>query len=129
MAWVTARIEQGQFVVLDDVGSLTRLRADLRAAVPVRPSIVTFETATHRVELGLDGDRGFVQGSLRDGRPPYRVTVGCDAADGVVVFFLHGEHHTEIPARHLVCIDAAWAAVTELLVAGTYATSIRWGDV
>lgn len=128
MTWATASIRHGEQIKLKDAADLEALRSRLSCRTDTRPIIVTLESPACCVDLGQAGDLGFVQGRSPDGDPPYRVSVGDASAGGVVSFFLHGGHHTEIPARHLVSIGDAWAAASTLLDTGIYMPSITWDE-
>ena len=88
-----------------------------------------FEARGRAVYLGLAGELGFVHVTPVPDRPPYIITVGDSERDGIVEFFLHGEHHTEIEARHLISAEEAWGAVREFLESGKLLSSLRWEEV
>jgi hypothetical protein len=126
----TAYAEQNRPVVLDDLEDLDRFRAAVSATQTSQPPlIVSFEAQNRAVYLGLSGDLGFVHVTPVPDQPPYIITVGDSERDGIVEFFLHGEHHTEIEARHLVPAEQAWSAVREFLESGKLASSLRWEEV
>jgi hypothetical protein len=129
MTWAIATTGRSEQIRLNDLVDLAELRRSLDRRADTRPIIVTFESPSCRVTLGLAGDLGFVQGHSAHGDPPYRVSVSIGSGKGVVSFFLHGEHHTEIPARHLISISDAWAAAATLLDTGAYLPLIKWDEV
>ena len=130
MPIATAYAEQNRPVVLDDLEGLNRFRADVSVTQASQPPlIVSFEARGRAVYLGLAEDLGFVHVTPIPDQPPYIITVGDSGRDGTVEFFLHGEHHTEIEARHLVPAEQAWSAVWEFLESGELLSSLRWEEV
>jgi hypothetical protein len=126
----TAYVEQNHPIVLDDFEGLDHFRAALSTKpASHQPLIVTFEARGHAVYLGLADNLGFVHVTPVPDNPPYMITVGDPDRGGTIDFFLHGEHHTEIKARHLVPADAAWRAVREFLASGELSSSLRWEEV
>ena len=129
MPIATAYVEQNRPIVLDDAEGLDRFRTTLVAQASQPPLIVTFETEGRAVYLGLANEVGFVHVTPIPDQPPYIITVGDTGRDEIVEFFLHGEHHTEIEARHLVPVEQAWSAVRAFLESGELLTSLQWEEV
>jgi hypothetical protein len=130
MALATAYARQDQSIVLEDADDLERFRADVsRRLTPDQTLIVTFEARGRAIYLGLHGELGFVHVTPIPDSPPYVITVGDPARHDVIEFMLHGEHSTEIEARHLVPASEAWRAVSELMLSGNFLSSLDWTEV
>jgi hypothetical protein len=130
MALATAYERQDHGVVLKDADDVARFRTGVsRRLAPDQALIVTFEARGHAVYLGLHGELGFVHVTPIPDSPPYLITVGDPGRHDVIEFMLHGEHSTEIEARHLVPASEAWRAVGEFLVSGNLLQSLDWTQV
>ena len=110
---------------LDSV--LDRITASVRSGRPIIATLVAHGT---EVLVGIGCAQSFVQLSPVSGDGPYVVTaVAAAAGSGVVEFWLHGSHHTEIPVRNLVPTSAARAAVREFLASGSRYSGVAWGEL
>jgi hypothetical protein len=96
---------------------------------PAHPSIVTLHVHGLEVGVGIGLPESFVHVESESGEPPYFVTVGDGAADGVVAFYLHGWHHTEISRRHLIPAARAREVVRHVFETGQRSPSVEWEEV
>jgi len=130
VSFATAYVQQNRPIALRDPEDFDRLRAATSHTDHLqRPFIITFEVRNRVVYLGLAKDLGFVHVTSVSNAPPYVITVGERAQGGNIEFFLHGEHHTEIEARHLIPADHAWTAVRKFLESGQLLPSLKWEEV
>jgi hypothetical protein len=126
----TAYSKQNEPIELKHVDDLERFREDVaRALAPDEALIITFEARGRAVHLGLHKDHGFVHIAPVPDSPPYLITIGDSGRRGVIEFMLHGEHSTEIEARHMVPVSDAWHAVHEFLVSGNLLSTLDWTAV
>lgn len=93
------------------------------------PIIVTIFMQGSIVSLGLGLDTSFVQLINESNEPPYWVTLGDTKLDGVVDFFLHGKHHTEISQKNLIPINTARNIVREYYLTGSKSKNVQWEEV
>jgi hypothetical protein len=59
------------------------------------------------VSLTLDAPGAVVSFTPADGMPPYFVTRGDPSEDGVIAYWLHDQHHGELPRWSIVSNDDA----------------------
>jgi hypothetical protein len=91
-----------------------------------RPTAISVEAHGYRADLLVRHDLSFVHLTPDDpDRQPYHVTVG-EAGVGGVDFWLHGWHHTEFEARHLVPKHLAREAFREFVRSGTLSPVVGW---
>jgi hypothetical protein len=91
-----------------------------------RPTAISVEAHGYRADLLVGHDRSFVHLIPDDpDRRPYHVTVG-EAVGSGVDFWLHGWHHTEFEARHLVPKQLAREAFREFVRSGMLSSVVRW---
>jgi hypothetical protein len=83
----------------------------------------------YEVLLGLGLLESFVHVERESGEPPYLVTLGDPAAEGELAFYLHEEHHTEIPRRYLISTSEALRIVREFFETGARSTSVEWEEI
>jgi hypothetical protein len=99
------------------------------ATKPEHPSIVDVCVHGYEVGIGIGLPQSFVHVERDTGEGPYMITVGDTAADGVVAFYLHGDHHTEIACRHLIPTEQAREIVREFFDTGRRSASVEWEEV
>lgn len=116
-----------------EVADGTRLEDCLRGVaakcLPGLPIIAQVYVHGFEVGLGLGLPESFVHVERESGEPPYVITVGAPEAEGVVAFYLHGQHHTEIPRRNLISTPEALRIVREFFERGSRSTSVEWEEV
>ena len=95
---------------------------------PDKPRIIEVKVHGHLLTLGLGAPESFVQISESDD-PPYMVTVGQSAAEGVLTFLFQGVHDTEIPRRNLVPLTTARAIAREFFATGHRPSITAWEEV
>jgi hypothetical protein len=105
---------------------LRSVAAKCREGLPI---IVQVYVHGFEVGLGLGLPESFVHVERESGEPPYVITVGASEAEGVVAFYLHGQHHTEIPRRNLISTPEALRIVQEFFERGSRSTSVEWEEV
>jgi len=93
------------------------------------PTIV--EVCAHQqvLTLGLGLPESFVQIKSDSNMPPYLVTVGDGDPDGVVTFYFMGNHHTEIPRRHLISASLARDVVRDFFNTGQQSNRVEWEEI
>ncbi len=96
---------------------------------PALPIIAQVYVHGFEVGLGLGLPESFVHVERESGQPPYIITVGAPEAEGVVAFYLHGQHHTEIPRRNLISTPEALRVVRDFFERGSRSTSVEWEEV
>jgi hypothetical protein len=106
--------------ILDQVG----LHASWEA-----PTIVFVEAHDYRVLVGLGCKKSFLQFEPESGDPPYLVTVGDAGAQGLVAFYLFGNHHTEIPRRYLIPAARAREVLKEWIQTAVRPSSLEWDEI
>jgi hypothetical protein len=94
-----------------------------------RGRVVTLQAYDSKVTLGIGPSGSFVQIAGGSGEPPHYVTLGNKDATGTVDFYLHGEHHTEIPRRFLVPLSVTQRVVREFLETGRRAGQLAWDEI
>ena len=109
-------------------------RAELESSPPLHPLIVSIDDAWNQhIDVGLAGEKGTIQVYTSSNEPPYWVTFnpGASPPEGqeVVVFYLHGRHHTEVPAEHLVPSRLIWPVLGDLLASGVRSKRVEWREV
>jgi hypothetical protein len=93
------------------------------------PFIVDVIVHGYEVSLGLGLPESFVHITAESGQPPYFITVGQSSAPGVVAFYLHGAHHTEIARRNLISTPDAIRVIREFLERGERSATVEWEEV
>ena len=106
--------------LLDEIASNT---------TPEHPIIVFVYAYGYQVSIGLGHTESFIHFESESGEPPYLITVGDEEAEGVLAFFLFGNHHTEIPRRYLIPIEEARDIVKEWLQTGVRPMDQKWEEV
>ena len=130
MFLATVHTKQDQAIRVASREALDRLVVEVSEFVDAHgPFLVTFDCRGCTTYLGLTQSRGVVHIVPNPDAPPYMITVGDPTEDGVIAFMLHGEHHTEIEAKHLVPVADAWAAVRMFIETGNLLPSIVWEEV
>lgn len=93
------------------------------------PFIVDVIAYGYEISLGLGLPESFVHVEAESGEPPYFITVGDPTAEGVVAFYLHGTHHTEIARRNLISTAEAVRVAREFLERGERSAMVEWEEV
>ncbi len=94
------------------------------------PPIVSLDDVhDHHLDIGFWSGLAFVHTTPSSGLPPYFLTLGDQGVQGVIDFYLHGEHHTPIRRRHLIPESSARAAVIEFWNHGRRSPSVAWEQV
>jgi len=94
-----------------------------------RPIIATLEAHESEALIGVGAEQSFVQLRSATGDGPYWITSAPTAVSNVVAFWLHGDHHTEVPCRYLVAPSVARAALQEFLRSGARFAGVNWVEV
>jgi len=94
-----------------------------------RPIIATLAAHDAEALIGVGADLSFVQLQSANGDGPYWITSSSTTEPDVVAFWLHGDHHTEVPRRYLLAPSGARAALREFLASGTKLPGIAWVEV
>ena len=116
--------DESPLPVSDAASLISHLRVlDSQAA---RPIIVTVSVGEASLQVGVGASASFVHVSGEDG---YSVSVGDETAQGVVTYFLHDLHHTEIQHIHDVPTDLAFAAAAQFFAEQTFHPQIIWEHV
>ena len=90
---------------------------------------VTLRAHHSELTLGVGPAGCFVQIAPESGDPPYYVTLGDDSVGGATAFYLHGEHHTEIPRRCLLPWGVTKQVVREFYDSGRRSPQVDWCEV
>jgi immunity protein Imm1 of predicted polymorphic toxin system len=61
--------------------------------------------------------------------PPYMVSVGNDARDEQLDFYVSGDHHTQTSRRNTVPYEVARTAMRHFLLTGQLLPEITWEEV
>ena len=105
---------------LEKIGSQVR---------PDHPMIIFVNAHGYRVILGIGYEESFLQFELESGDPPYLATVGNPNIQGVVAFYLFGDHHTEIRRRNLIPTARARAVLAEWIKTAIRPIDIEWEEI
>jgi hypothetical protein len=68
----------------------------------------------------LGAPQSFVSFVAASGDPPYFVSLGDPSAEGVITFYVDGDHHSEALARHGISVSEARETVREFV-------KMQWG--
>jgi len=79
--------------------------------------------------VGLGSSGSFIQVSAASGDPPYHVVVGESLDEDGVDFYLHGQHHTQIPRRLIIPWAAAQRVIREWIATGKRSRAVSWDAV
>jgi hypothetical protein len=93
------------------------------------PAVVFVTVNDHRVILGIGQEESFLQIESEVGDPPYLTTIGDPDAQGVMAFYLFGDHHTEIPRRNLIPEAKARKALLEWVRTGILSKEVEWEEI
>jgi hypothetical protein len=104
--------------------ALDRLHASADAEYPPAVVLRAFGCSVH-ILIGLV--ESFVYVDDAD-RYRYFVTIGNPDAEGVIGFYLLGEHHTEFERRHLIPISMARRVVREFYDTGHRSSFVQWEE-
>lgn len=125
----TGRLMWSEQESVADVATVAELDAQLDALDQVarrgRPTIVSLSAHGRELTFGLGARRCVVQWEEEPGGP-YMVTRGDDDTPGVMEFFLHGEHHTEILRRNLIPAEQVRQVVREFFETGRRSDTVAW---
>lgn len=122
--------EQEPVIEVSNADELKHALDNIEAMVnPDRPMIVFVEAHGYQVCLGLGHKESFVHFEQSSGDPPYMVTLGNRDAEGIVAFYLFGNHHTEIRQRHLIPVVKARNLLYEWIQTGTRPTNVEWEEI
>ena len=113
----------------DPEQALTRIHAVISKFNASQPIIFTVErggSGIMYVGIGVT-DRIFLSHTPADCNPPYNSSFKTDTpSKGQIEYYLHGQHHTEIDAKHLISSDRAFLGIEEFLCTGNLSTKIEW---
>ena len=96
---------------------------------PKWSTIVMLRSTEYTLTFALGSSESFVQLSRADDEPPYLATVGDPTAKGQATFYFLGEHHTEIPRRHLIPAVMARDVIREFVTTGRRSAAIPWEEI
>jgi hypothetical protein len=78
----------------------------------------------------LGAPQSFVSFVAASGNPPYFVSLGDPTAEGVITFYVDGNHHSEALARHAIEISKARETVREFVELRTgLPRTVTWTEV
>lgn len=107
-----------------------RLRELASSATADRPVMVSIDDIhDHNLAIGLTHNFGFVQVSTADDLPPYMVTLGDDAEDGIRAYYYHHMHHTEVQRKHEIPLEDAILVAVEFAKTGQRSLTINWTEI
>jgi hypothetical protein len=109
-------------VLLDAVVTDARL-----VGMPQDIQVTLDEAGTLGIVVGADRSVLNHIPSHRD--PPYMVSVGNEDADAAFVFYVAGDHYSEIPWRNTIPSDAAREAVRHFARTGELSPEVAWEEV
>ncbi len=93
------------------------------------PTIVSIEMHNALVYIGLGLEQSFIHFMSSNNEPPYFASVGDKDLDGVIEFYLHGNHHTDIQRKNLIPLDKARFIVKEFFQTGIRPEIVAWEEV
>ena len=93
------------------------------------PTIVSVEIHNTLLYVGLGLEQSFIHFMSTNNEPPYFASVGDKNLDGVIDFYLHGSHHTEIQRKNLIPLDKARLIVKTFFQTGIRPDIIAWEEV
>ncbi|WP_407697543.1 Imm1 family immunity protein [Solirubrobacter deserti] len=56
------------------------------------------------------------------------MSVGQNRSEEAVVFYVAGDHYTEVPRRHTITPSAARAAMRHFVAPGELSPDVTWGE-
>jgi hypothetical protein len=78
----------------------------------------------------LGAPQSFVNFIAASGNPPYFVSLGNPTAEGVITFYVNGDHHSEAHARHGIAVSQAREAARQFVKLRTgLPTNVTWTEV
>jgi Immunity protein Imm1 len=107
---------------------LDRITASVK---PEHPVGITIERSNHdTLMMILGAPAGVLSFNRADGMPPYFVTLGDPSEDGVLAYWLTGNHHGEVPRWSLVPNeDAREAARRFIAMEYGLPSNVTWASV
>ena len=107
---------------------LDRVAASVK---PDRPIGITIERCNRDGLMAIMGaPAGMLSFTRADGNPPYFVTLGDPGADGVLAYWLTGDHHGEVPNWSLVPHEVAREAVRRFVTMDWgLPSNVMWASV
>jgi hypothetical protein len=100
-----------------------------RSASPDKPIIATLHIHNHIVGIGLGFEHSFVHIESEERDPPYWITTGDLEEDGVIEFFFHGVHQTEISKSNLIERKKAREVISKFFQSGERPEDVSWVQV
>ncbi len=93
------------------------------------PTIVSIEMHNALLYIGLGLEKSFIHFMSSNNEPPYFSSLGDNDLDGVISFYLHGNHHTEIQRKNLIPLDKARFIVATFFQTGIRSEIVSWEEV
>lgn len=82
--------------------------------------------------VGVGAGNGvFLSHTPANGDPPYNSSInyGAGPSAGVIEYYLYGEHHTEIDAKHVIPAQIALSGIDHFLQTGSLSNKVSWVEV
>ena len=130
MAVVEWGVEQREEVrtVAELDALLERLAGEARAAGMPQDVQLTVDGAG-TLGMVVGDDRSLLNHIPDNLDPPYMVSVGNEASDEAFVFYVAGDHYSDVPRRHTILPADGWAAMRYFLTTGELSPEVEWEQV
>jgi hypothetical protein len=95
----------------------------------ILPILLIIHAYGHELSFPIGVNNSFLQIAKESGLPPYVMALGKRNEQGYEIFYLEGQHHTEIPKRFILPIEKIIELVKEYIKDKQLSLSIEWEDI